>query len=129
MLWLCFQNKGLYIKVGQYLSTLHHAIPHEYLQTLKARLPFDAHCIALHCTALSALCSHSTRPVLIQQVLQDHAPTMDYTIVQRIIEEDLGAKPEQLFREFDKIPLAAASLAQVAPTPFVSFAQKKVECR
>ncbi len=38
---------------------------------------------------------------------------MDYTIVQRIIEEDLGAKPEQLFREFDKIPLAAASLAQV----------------
>lgn len=81
MLWLCFQNKGLYIKVGQYLSTLHHAIPHEYLQTLK--------------------------------VLQDHAPTMDYTIVQRIIEEDLGAKPEQLFREFDKIPLAAASLAQV----------------
>lgn len=50
----------------------------------------------------------------IRQVLQDHAPTMDYTIVQRIIEEDLGAKPEQLFREFDKIPLAAASLAQVA---------------
>ncbi len=33
--------------------------------------------------------------------------------MQRIIEEDLGAKPEQLFREFDKIPLAAASLAQV----------------
>ncbi len=48
MLWLCFQNKGLYIKVGQYLSTLHHAIPQEYLQTLKARLPFDGHCTALH---------------------------------------------------------------------------------
>ena len=46
-------------------------------------------------------------------MLQDHAPTMDYTIVQRIIEEDLGAKPEELFLEFDTIPLAAASLAQV----------------
>ena len=42
MLWLCFQNKGLYIKVGQYLSTLHHAIPQEYLQTLKVRLPLVA---------------------------------------------------------------------------------------
>jgi hypothetical protein len=42
---------------------------------------------------------------------------MDYTVVRRIIEEDLGAKPEELFREFDKIPLAAASLAQVLSDP------------
>jgi predicted unusual protein kinase regulating ubiquinone biosynthesis (AarF/ABC1/UbiB family) len=46
-------------------------------------------------------------------VLQDHAPFVDYTVVRKIIEEDLGAPPEVLFKEFDKVPLAAASLAQV----------------
>jgi len=81
LLRLCYRNKGLYTKLGQYLSTLHHAIPQEYLITLK--------------------------------VLQDHAPFMDYHVVQKVINKELGADPEVLFREFDKVPLAAASLAQV----------------
>lgn len=46
-------------------------------------------------------------------MLQDHAPFVDYTVVQKVIAEDLGAMPEELFRSFDKAPLAAASLAQV----------------
>lgn len=105
LLWLCYRNKGLYIKLGQYLSTLHHAIPQEYLRTLKVKQrPF----------LLARAASHERgTPTVCIQVLQDHAPFVDYFVVQQVIEEDLGAKPEELFLEFDKVPLAAASLAQV----------------
>ncbi|WP_224248629.1 ABC1 kinase family protein [Hyalangium gracile] len=45
--------------------------------------------------------------------LQNQAPAMGYDTVARVIREELGAPPEALFREFDKQPLAAASLGQV----------------
>ncbi|KFE71087.1 ABC1 kinase family protein [Hyalangium minutum] len=45
--------------------------------------------------------------------LQNQAPAMGYDTVARVIREELGAPPEALFREFDRQPLAAASLGQV----------------
>ncbi len=45
--------------------------------------------------------------------LQNQAPAMAYEGVARVIQEELGAPPEALFREFDREPLAAASLGQV----------------
>lgn len=45
--------------------------------------------------------------------LQNQAPAMGYEAVARVIQEELGAPPEALFREFDGQPLAAASLGQV----------------
>lgn len=81
LLKLCFTNKGLYIKVGQYLASMNHALPRQYIQTLK--------------------------------VLQDQAPFVDYSVVEQIFLEDLGHKPDYYFQEFNKIPLAAGSLAQV----------------
>lgn len=45
--------------------------------------------------------------------LQDRVPAFSYEQVQKIIEQDLDKKIPELYRSFDPIPLAAASLGQV----------------
>jgi ubiquinone biosynthesis protein len=45
--------------------------------------------------------------------LQDAVPPFGYEQVQAIILSELGSKPEDLFFEFDPIPVAAASIGQV----------------
>ncbi|MEL4898018.1 ABC1 kinase family protein [Crocosphaera sp. Alani8] len=45
--------------------------------------------------------------------LQDEVPAFTYEQVSKIIEKDLGKSLSQLFRNFDPVPIAAASLGQV----------------
>ncbi|MGV0023483.1 ABC1 kinase family protein [Phormidesmis priestleyi] len=45
--------------------------------------------------------------------LQDRVPAFSYEQVESIIEQDLGKSIADLYRSFDPIPLAAASLGQV----------------
>lgn len=45
--------------------------------------------------------------------LQDRAPFVPLEDVRRVVYQDFGMPPEQLFEEFDTQPIAAASLAQV----------------
>ena len=45
--------------------------------------------------------------------LQDEVPPFPYLDAKKIIETDLGADIDQIFHEFDKTPIAAASIAQV----------------
>jgi len=45
--------------------------------------------------------------------LQDDIEPFDFADVERIIEEDLKAKPSRIFSEIDRRPVAAASLGQV----------------
>ncbi|NMN95922.1 AarF/UbiB family protein [Antrihabitans stalactiti] len=45
--------------------------------------------------------------------LQDSAPPMPYSDVVAVIEAELGGPPEQVFAEFDREPLGAASIGQV----------------
>jgi len=45
--------------------------------------------------------------------LQDTVPPFSGETAKRIVEEDLGAPVETLFRRFDRRPLAAASIAQI----------------
>ncbi len=45
--------------------------------------------------------------------LQDRVPAFSYEQVEAIIEQDLGKQVHELYRSFDPIPLAAASLGQV----------------
>ena len=46
-------------------------------------------------------------------VLWDRAPGADPAAIRRVIAEDLGAPPEELFATWDDTPIAAASLGQV----------------
>lgn len=46
-------------------------------------------------------------------LLQSDVPPFSYESVRRIVTEELGAPPEELFATFEKEPLAAASTAQV----------------
>jgi len=62
----------------------------------------------------------STRPDLVRQDwlteltnLQDNLPAFDHKIALKIIEEELGALPNELFDEFPQSPIASASLGQV----------------
>ena len=45
--------------------------------------------------------------------LQSSAPPMSYATIRDVIEMDLGATPEELFAEFSREAIAAASLGQV----------------
>jgi aarF domain-containing kinase len=54
-----------------------------------------------------------TEYITILSSLFDDAPLTSYDKVCRVVEEDLGGKPEDLFDNFSKIPMASASLAQV----------------
>lgn len=62
----------------------------------------------------------STRPDLLPaeyiaalSELQDRAPAMPLVEVRKVLRQDLGAEPEDLFARFEEEPLAAASIAQV----------------
>jgi len=62
----------------------------------------------------------STRPDLLPREyterlaeLQENAPRIDFSIIRRIVEDELGKSIETCFEIFDPAPVAAASLAQV----------------
>jgi predicted unusual protein kinase regulating ubiquinone biosynthesis (AarF/ABC1/UbiB family) len=45
-------------------------------------------------------------------ILQDGVPPRSFEEIRRIIEEDVGAPLEELFCQFDSVPVGAASIAQ-----------------
>jgi predicted unusual protein kinase regulating ubiquinone biosynthesis (AarF/ABC1/UbiB family) len=45
--------------------------------------------------------------------LQDSVPPMSPELAAQVITEELGAPPEQVFKEWDPLPIAAASIGQV----------------
>jgi predicted unusual protein kinase regulating ubiquinone biosynthesis (AarF/ABC1/UbiB family) len=45
--------------------------------------------------------------------LQDSVPPMSPELASGVIEEELGAAPERIFKEWDPLPIAAASIGQV----------------
>jgi predicted unusual protein kinase regulating ubiquinone biosynthesis (AarF/ABC1/UbiB family) len=47
------------------------------------------------------------------KVLQDSAPSLPFEEIRIVVDEDLGKSVEEIYQEFDKEAIAAASLAQV----------------
>lgn len=47
------------------------------------------------------------------RTMQDAVPALPASEIRRVIAEDFGAEPEELFASFDDAPLASASIAQV----------------
>lgn len=47
------------------------------------------------------------------QGLQSQAPPMAYDLMAKVVEEELGAPPEVIFKKFSTEPVAAASIGQV----------------
>jgi ubiquinone biosynthesis protein len=45
--------------------------------------------------------------------LQDSVPSFDFSIVEQVVEEDLGLRLERAFESFETKPLASASIGQV----------------
>ena len=48
-----------------------------------------------------------------RRTMLDQCPVSPYPEVARIVKEDLGSTPEELFATFEHEPIASASLAQV----------------
>lgn len=62
----------------------------------------------------------STRPDLLPDAylkalasLQDDVPPIEYSVVQEIVEEEIGSRISKAFSSFDEEPLASASIGQV----------------
>ena len=61
--------------------------------------------------------------------LQDQAPPVAIDLIEQQLTEDLGGPPDQLFAEFDRQPIAAASMAQVHRARLIDGAEVVVKVR
>ncbi|WP_032380310.1 ABC1 kinase family protein [Rhodococcoides fascians] len=78
--------KGAAMKLGQMLSVLDLAlVPEQHRQRFQDKL----------------------------SALRDRAPEVDVEVMLSVIEDDLGETAESLFADFDRQPIAAASIGQV----------------
>jgi len=77
--------KGVALKIGQMVSFMDGALPAEYREVYQSAL----------------------------EKLQADAPSLPYETIAPLLQEELGAAPEDCFETFEPEPFAAASIGQV----------------
>jgi hypothetical protein len=141
LLKLCFDNGGIYIKLGQHIGQLvghgwwcrksvwraaaaaaaTYASPSQHHPRSSQQQPYLQHSQAELCQQLQQPCLLLLQDhllpeeyvVTMREHMLDKCPVSSYAEVRQIIQEDLGSPPEQLFQQFSETPIASASLAQV----------------
>lgn len=81
MLDLAKTQGAVYVKIGQHIASMNHAVPPEYSTKLK--------------------------------LLEDRAAYRPFWQIERVVSRELGCGLNDVFDDFQDIPVAAASLAQV----------------
>eukprot|EP00177_Eucheuma_denticulatum_P006900 GFKZ01012554.1.p1 GENE.GFKZ01012554.1~~GFKZ01012554.1.p1 ORF type:complete len:602 (+),score=76.33 GFKZ01012554.1:74-1807(+) len=81
LLALARRQGAVYVKIGQHVASMNHAVPPEYSQRLR--------------------------------LLEDRAAYRPYRQIRRALAMELGRGVMDVFEDFDRVPVAAASLAQV----------------
>ena len=91
-------------------SRLYNDIGEQVVQTLG-----EMKGAAMKVGQVASQMQHVLPPEFARQIarLQQHSPPMPYEIIARQIQCELGFLPEQLFKSFDAVPFAAASIGQV----------------
>src|SRR5215469_8686232 len=88
----------------------HDAIAHRLLGTL-GHLKGAAMKLGQMASYMNVGLPENIRKILAD--LQDNVPAIDAKHIERVIKEDLGKAPRQLFKQWSDIPIAAASIGQV----------------
>lgn len=115
ILWMSWWDRQIWSYIGEADIDLAQSLRrHRHGRKITEKL------LALGPTYIKVGQSLSTRVDLLRREyidelaeLQDRVPMFALTDVYRTIEEELGDKPEEIFAQFDPVPIAAASLGQV----------------
>ncbi|XP_049931288.1 protein ACTIVITY OF BC1 COMPLEX KINASE 8, chloroplastic-like isoform X1 [Nymphaea colorata] len=117
LLNLIIELEGLWVKLGQYLSTRADVLPQAYICLLKQlqdsmpSRPLEevilSNCVQIQIFLVSCKMHY-------KEFKNGNKPTyLLYLQVRHTIEEELGQSMDDLFSDFDETPLATASIAQV----------------
>lgn len=110
------------IQLKSKIPLIDHSYEYESIEELDETLPVRLRQVLqeLGTTYIKLGQTLSTRPDLVGDdfarefsKLQDDNPPLDFKLIRKVVESELGDRLENLFLEFDEEPLASASIGQV----------------